>query len=112
MFGHGLPPGVLDFCAGACFAPEVEVGVEPVAVDCVDGAFVAAVLCVVGDADALAMPAAVPAVASAPATIVAPSIFEMVIGSNLLGLLAGVRPSCATLLSGKAGVRRGSVSTG
>jgi hypothetical protein len=51
----------------------------------------AAVVLVVGEADALAMPAAAPPVARAPATIVAPSILEIVIGSSLLGSIAGVR---------------------
>jgi hypothetical protein len=83
MFGHAFPLGVADFGV-------VVDGVELVGVvDVVLAAPVAAMLCVVGDADALAMPAAAPPVASAPATIVAPSILEMVIGSNLLGRLMG-----------------------
>jgi hypothetical protein len=86
MFGQGFPPGEPDFWAGVGAVGVVEVvGV----LDCVVAALVAAVLCVV-DAEALAMPAAAPAVASAPATMVAPSILEMVIGSDLLGRLVGV----------------------
>jgi hypothetical protein len=90
MFGHGCPlvepdlrvgegVGVVLVDAGA-----VVDGVELVELDGVAAADVAAVVCVAGAAEALAMPAAAPAVASAPATIVAPSILEMVIGSDLL----------------------------
>jgi hypothetical protein len=50
---------------------------------------VAGVVAVLDDDAALAIPAAAPPVASAPATIVAPSIFEIVMGSNLLGRLLG-----------------------
>lgn len=72
MFGQAFPLGAADFWAG--------VGVVVGAVDVVLAAPVAALLCVVvGDAAALAMPAAAPPVAIAPATIVAPSILEMVI---------------------------------
>jgi hypothetical protein len=85
MFGQAFPLGVADFGV-------VVDGVELVGVvDVVLAAPVAAVLCVVvGDADALVMPAAAPPVASAPATIVAPSILEMVIGSNLLRSVDGL----------------------
>ena len=86
MFGQAFPSGALGFFAGAPVLPDARVDVELVGVRaCAGAAVVAAVLCVVGDADALVMPAAAPAVASAPATIVAPSILEMVMGSNLLG---------------------------
>jgi hypothetical protein len=72
MFGHGVEPDfeVPDFWAGA--AEVLVVGVVVVDVDA-----------------ALAIPAAAPPVASAPATIVAPSIFEIVMRSNLLGRLLG-----------------------
>jgi hypothetical protein len=86
MFGQAFPLGAADFGV-------VVDGVELVGVvDVVLAAPVAAVLCVVvvGDADALVMPAAAPPVASAPAIIVAPSILEMVIGSNLLGSVDGL----------------------
>jgi hypothetical protein len=81
MFGQGLPLGIVDFRDG--------VGVldEPGALGVVGvvGAFVAGAALVVpvvaeDAAEALAMPAAAPPVASAPATIVAPSILEMVMG--------------------------------
>ncbi len=90
MFGHGLPPDLLDFwgVGGA-----VEELVELDALGAVVAGVVAAlvVLAVVdGAAEALAMPAAAAPVASAPATMVAPSILEMVIGSNLLESIDGV----------------------
>jgi hypothetical protein len=56
---------------------DVVVGLVDV-LDCVLAAAFAATVCAVGAADALAIPAAAPPVASAPATIVAPSILEMV----------------------------------
>jgi hypothetical protein len=76
MFGHGCPLGdpdlgVPDFWAGA--------GVVGVVVDGVVVVVLAAAVFAVGAADAPAMPLAAPAVAMAPATMVAPSIFEMVI---------------------------------
>jgi hypothetical protein len=45
---------------------------------------------VVGEAAAAAIPAAAPPVASAPATMVAPSILEMVIGGEPPGSIGGV----------------------
>jgi hypothetical protein len=95
MFGQGLPVVEPDFWAGGGFVVVV-VEVDGV-VGWVLAATVVAVLCVVGDADALAMPAAAPPVASAPATIVAPSILEIVIGSNLLGSIGG----CASHRAGR-----------
>jgi hypothetical protein len=77
MFGQGFPPVEPDFGPGGVF---VLGGAVVGLVDCVVVEVFAAVLGVVGDADALAMPAAAPPVASAPATIVAPSILEIVIG--------------------------------
>jgi hypothetical protein len=81
MFGHGCLPGVVDL--GAADFPGV-VGVGVVGVVDVDAAgtfdpllVVGVAVDVVGAAAAPAMPAAAPPVASAPATIVAPSIFEM-----------------------------------
>ncbi|HSZ06668.1 MAG TPA: hypothetical protein VK778_15885 [Solirubrobacteraceae bacterium] len=91
MFGQGFPLVEPDFGPGGVF---VLGGV----VDCVVVEVVAAVLCVVGEADALAMPAAAPPVASAPATIVAPSILEIVIGSSLLGRLL----VCERIVAGAA----------
>jgi hypothetical protein len=75
MFGHGCPleepdPGVgvvLDDAAGAADPVDPD---DPAVADVVD------VLCAAGAAEALVMPAAAPPVASAPAIIVAPSIFE------------------------------------
>jgi hypothetical protein len=80
MLGHGPFPPWPDFCDGA----GVE-GVGVVVVGVVDLAAPAALLVVPGAAAAPAMPETAPAVASAPATIVAPSILDIVIWSNLLG---------------------------
>jgi len=78
MFGHGPFPFGLDFCVGA--------GVEGVGVvGVVDLVLEAALLVVPGAAAAPAMPETAPAVASAPATIVAPSSLDKVMWSNLLG---------------------------
>lgn len=96
MFGHGLPLGVPDFWLGAGV-----VGVVGV-VDWVLAVFVEVVLCVVVAAPALEMPAAAPPVASAPATIVAPSSLEMDIGSNLLGSIGG----CAVIVRDPAKSQR------
>jgi hypothetical protein len=74
MFGQGVFPWP-DFCEGAGVEGVVE-GVVGVGV--VDVVAVAAVLEVLGAAAAPAMPETAPAVARAPVTIVAPSIFEMV----------------------------------
>jgi hypothetical protein len=84
MFGHGVEPDfeVPDFWAGAV-APLGGV-VDDELLE--DAAGVVAAL--VEDA-ALAIPAAAPPVARAPATIVAPSIFEIVMRLNLLGRLLG-----------------------
>jgi hypothetical protein len=77
MFGHGsLPvdpdlPGAVGLCAGAEVLGAVDLVVD-VEVD--------------GVVAAPAIPAAAPPVASAPATIVAPSVLEMCIGVNLLGM--------------------------
>jgi hypothetical protein len=101
MFGHGCPLVEPDLCVGVVLvgAGVVVEEVELVELVGVAGADVADVVCVAGAAEALAMPAAAPPVASAPATIVAPSILEMVIGSDLLGLDGGwCKPSCATAL--------------
>jgi len=80
MFGHGCPLEEPDPCAGAGVVLDDAGGVEDVVelVELADGsaAAVADVLCVAGAAEALAIPTAAPPVASAPATIVAPSIFE------------------------------------
>jgi hypothetical protein len=76
MFGHGFP----------LFDPEPWAGGGALGVVVVDEelggvvGLVVVVLCVVVVAPALAMPAAAPPVASAPATMVAPSSLEMVIG--------------------------------
>ncbi len=109
MFGHGLLPDLLDFWGAGGVVEEL---VELDALGAVVAGVVAAlvVLAVVdGAAEALAMPAAAPPVASAPATMVAPSILEMFIGSNLLGSIYGVQPSCARSLSRRAAGRRGFV---
>jgi hypothetical protein len=90
ILGHGFPLGEPDFCVGlgvVGLAGVVGVvGVVGVAgvLDCVFVVLVAVVA-----APALVMPAAAPPVASAPATMVAPSSLEMVIGSNLLGSIWG-----------------------
>src|SRR5271156_4452026 len=89
MFGHGCPLVEPDGWPvapwGGAFWPGVgvRVDVEPVDVDV--GALAALAVLVVlasdvlaGDAAAPAIPAAAPPVASAPATMVAPSILEMV----------------------------------
>jgi hypothetical protein len=61
------------------------------------------------DADAPAMPAAAPPVATAPATIVAPSSFEIFTGEPPVRCgLAGV-PSCPRGLRPPAGIRRRSL---
>jgi hypothetical protein len=85
MFGHGWLPDFVDFWVGVGVV--VELDVLGAAALCVP---VALVVLVVGVVAALAIPAAAPPVASAPATMVAPSILEMVIGSNLLGSIDGV----------------------
>jgi hypothetical protein len=91
MFGQGLPLGIAGFWAGVGVVEEPDVlDVLGVVAACVAGAAPVVLVVVEGAADALAMPAAAPPVASAPATMVAPSILEMVIGSNLLGLIEGV----------------------
>jgi hypothetical protein len=70
---------------------DVEVDVEPllasVALDAPEPVLVPVLVVpvVAGAAAAPAMPAAAPPEASAPATIVAPSIFEIFIGLNLHG---------------------------
>ena len=61
MFGHGCPLAEPDPGAGVVLG---------------DAAGVADVLCVAGAAEALVTAAAAPPLASAPAIIVAPSIFE------------------------------------
>jgi hypothetical protein len=89
MFGHGCFVVDPDFWAGegvAGAAGVVGVVVVGVAVDDVVDPVVVAALVVPVAAEAPAMPAAAPPVASAPATIVAPSIFDMRMGWNLLGM--------------------------
>lgn len=96
MFGHGPFPW-RDFCDGA--------GVDGLGVGLlgvVDLALVAALLVVPGAAAAPAMPETAPAVARAPVTIVAPSILDIVMCSNLLGSIdccvgmvdAGAKVTC------------------
>jgi hypothetical protein len=116
MFGQGCPLvepdfGVDDFCGGVGLVVDVDVDVVGVLVEAVEvvEALGSAVLCVDGDAAAPAMPATAPPVASAPATIVAPSSLEMVIGVEPPGLIAGEQQSCATALSASPRVCRGSV---
>jgi hypothetical protein len=102
MFGHGCFIVEPDFWAGVGVAGVVELEpvpgagvVEPVvgvAVDVVVDPVVVAALVAPVAAEAPAMPAAAPPVASAPATIVAPSIFDMRMGWNLLRM--GVWVSC------------------
>jgi hypothetical protein len=83
MFGQGLPLGVVDFGdgVGVLDVPGVLVVLGVVATCVADAALVVPVV-VDGAAEALAMPAAAPPVASAPATMVAPSILEMVMGQT------------------------------
>jgi hypothetical protein len=88
MFGQDLPLGAAGFWAGEGVVVEGVV-VEGVVVEGVLAALVLCVVVAVVAAPALAMPAAAPAVANAPATMVAPSSLEMVIGSNLLGSIGG-----------------------
>jgi hypothetical protein len=70
--------GVADFCVGAGVLGVVDV--EATGAPDPLFAVVSELLVLPGDAAAPAMPAAAPPVASAPATIVAPSILEMFIG--------------------------------
>jgi hypothetical protein len=82
MFGHEPFPGEADFCG-------VGAGVDVVgAADwvLVDWVLALVLFVVVGAAAAPEMPATAPPVASAPATIVAPSILDMAMLSNLLGV--------------------------
>jgi hypothetical protein len=89
MFGHGPLPVEPDFGGAPDCWPGVVGAVGAVGVVVVDGALVVPVVpvapvapvvpAVLGAAAAPAMPAAAPPVASAPATIVAPSVFEMFI---------------------------------
>jgi hypothetical protein len=102
MPGHGCFSGEPDFCAGVvgllgsvglAGVVEVELGVVAVDVEPLDVPSPVpedepepdGVVPVVGVAAAPAIPAAAPPVASAPATIVAPSIFEIFIAVNLRG---------------------------
>jgi hypothetical protein len=97
MFGHGCFSDGVDFCdglvgvLGVVGVVDVEVDVEPllasVALDAPEPVLVPVLVVpvVAGAAAAPAMPAAAPPEASAPATIVAPSIFEIFIGLNLHG---------------------------
>jgi hypothetical protein len=80
MFGQGLPLGVVDFGDGVGVLDEP--GVLGVVEACGAGAALVVPVVAAGAAEALAMPAATPPVASAPATIVAPSILEMVMGQT------------------------------
>ena len=79
MFGQACLP-----VAPVGGAPGLPAG-GAVCVEDVDGAVAATLLVLAGDAAAPAIPATAPVVASAPATIVAPSILEMVMRANLLG---------------------------
>jgi hypothetical protein len=105
MFGHGVEPDfdVPDFWAGTVPLLDGVVDAElldeaaGVADVVVDG--VVAVL----DGAALAIPAAAPPVASAPATIVAPSIFEIVMRSNLLDRLLGCEAMVRRLAKSQGG---------
>jgi hypothetical protein len=76
MFGHGVLDPEPDFWLGAAGALPLGAGVAGVVLVLVE-------LGVVVVEAALAMPAAAPPVAIAPATIVAPSIFDMCIGLDL-----------------------------
>jgi hypothetical protein len=99
MFGHGPLPGEPDrggepdFGVGdgveGVVGVDVDVDVVGVAagVVAVEGVAVAAVLEELGAATAPAMPETAPPAASAPATIVAPSSFDVFMRSNLLGRL-------------------------
>lgn len=80
MFGQGVLEGVVDFWVGV-------VGVEGAGV--VEGVEVVDVE-LVGAAAAPAMPTTAPPVASAPATIVALSVFERCIGASLQWWWIGV----------------------
>jgi hypothetical protein len=101
MFGHGVEPalGVVDFWLGEVGVLGVEGAVEVDGEAAVVAGVVAVVLaCVPDDAAALEMPAAAPPVAIAPATMVAPSIREIVIeieppGVDWWGVSAMVRSS-------------------
>jgi hypothetical protein len=109
MFGQGCFEGDVDFVEGGCCVCAGVVGVVEVelveAVDWVGLAPLAAPVVVPVDAEAPAMPAAAPPVASAPATIVAPSIFESCMGWNLLGM--GVCVSFTILRAEAKRTRRG-----
>jgi hypothetical protein len=94
MFGHGCLSDGVDFCDGVVgvvggvgvvgvVGVDVEVDAEPLVVPAAAAVPALVVPVVAGAALAPAMPAAAPPEASAPATIVAPSIFEIFIGSNL-----------------------------
>jgi hypothetical protein len=80
MFGHGVEPelGAADLWVGVGVVDGEGVVVEVFA----EGVLDATVPWLPDAADALAIPAAAPPVASAPAIIVAPSILEMLIGST------------------------------
>jgi hypothetical protein len=112
MFGHG-PFTVPDLWVGAGLigALGVVVLVLGVVLEVVVESLLVVVLAVVPvDADAPAMPAAAPPVASAPATMVAPSILEIRMGWNLLGMfgigLMCCDPSCARALSAGVEARK------
>jgi hypothetical protein len=88
MSGHGCFPGDPPFGGVPVFEPGAGVDglgvVGVVVVGVVGCVVVAAVLVELGEAAAPAMPETAPPTASAPATIVAPSSFDVFIGSNLL----------------------------
>jgi hypothetical protein len=96
MLGHGRFSVDPDFCDGAAGLLGLVgvlgvVEVEPLdvpepALDELDPVPGVVLGVVAGAAAAPAIPAAAPPVARAPATIVAPSIFEIFIGLNLRGL--------------------------
>jgi hypothetical protein len=105
MFGHGVEPDfdVPDFWVGA--VPLLGGVVDGELLDEAAGAadvVVVGVVAVLDDA-ALAIPAAAPPVASAPATIVAPSIFEIVMRSNLLDRLLGCEAMVRRLAKSQGG---------
>lgn len=111
MFGHGClldePDlgGVPDLWLGAGF--EGVVGVVVV----VDGVVVVPVVPVVlvplGAAAAPAIPATAPVVASAPATIVAPSIFDTCMGQTSCGWDRGLHVRAIVHPAAKRARRRG-----
>jgi hypothetical protein len=96
MFGHGFLPVELepDFdCVPDWPCPWLGEGVVVVGVVVVELALVELVLVPLDAAEAPEMPAMAPPVASAPATIVAPSILDTFIGVTSW---VGSRTACAS----------------